>query len=315
MDIFEQAFRLLPDTVIITDAYWYILDYNRAEPFEKLKKGTNLARYMPNCRDLPNDRFVYGGKVFQRSTTPVFEKDLRVGYAVYLVDITDREALIEQQSRKSAELEAMTQAQARANAELEAYVRQAEALSVYEEQLRIARAIHDDAGHAVTALNTISQMCLQIGSGDPAQYDRLIGEGLTLCEKATRAQAAPRRASLRETLEALRDGSPFPIELAIEGEEPAFAGALRETVEKVCQEAYHNTLAHSMADKLFIEARMAPDALSLRIRDNGSFRGALEKGFGLTMMEESIRASGGEVRFEAREGEGFGISAEWRAAQ
>ena len=34
MDVFEQAFRLLPDTVIITDVYWYILDFNHTAPFE-----------------------------------------------------------------------------------------------------------------------------------------------------------------------------------------------------------------------------------------------------------------------------------------
>ena len=42
MEQLEQAFRLLPDTVIITDIYWYILDFNRPGPFEGLKKGKNL---------------------------------------------------------------------------------------------------------------------------------------------------------------------------------------------------------------------------------------------------------------------------------
>ena len=315
MDVYEQAFRLLPDTVIITDVYWYILDFNHAIPFDTIKKGWNLTRVMPDCKALPNDRLRHGGKVYQRSITPVYAQSLHVGYTVYLADITDRENLIEQQRRKSEELEALTQRLAKANAELEEYVRQAEALSDYEEQRRIARSIHDDVGHTVTALNTISGMCLQIGQSDEKRYEELIEEGIVLCENAMKAPEKRRFASLREMLETFRDESPFPIELVIDGDEPAIAAMLYEVIDRVCREAYHNTLSHSMADKLTVEVYMTPEALRLHITDNGCFRGTLEKGFGLTTMEENVRASGGTLAFEAEKGMGFGIAAEWRLAQ
>ena len=315
MDVYEQAFRLLPDTVIITDVYWYILDFNHTDPFDDLKKGWSLTRVMPDCGDLPNDRLRRDGKVFQRSITPVYAQSLHVGYTVYLVDITDRENLIEQQRHKSVELEALTQRLAEANAELEEYVRQAEALSDYEEQRRIARAIHDDAGHAITALNTLSQMCLQLGHSDPERYEELVDEGISLCGNALKAREKCQCASLREMLEIFRDESPFPAELVIDGDEPAFAASLYDVIDRACREAYHNTLSHSLADKLTIEVCMAPEVLRLHITDNGCFRGTLEKGFGLTTMEENVRASGGTIAFEAEEGKGFGISAEWRLIQ
>ena len=315
MDVYEQAFRLLPDTVIITDVYWYILDFNHAAPFDTIKKGWSLTRVMPDCKTLPNDRLRCGDKIYQRSITPVYAQNLHVGYTVYLSDITDRENLIEQQRRKSVELEALTQRLAKANAELEAYVRQAEALSDYEEQRRIARAIHDDAGHTVTALNTISGMCLQIGQSDAKRYEELIDEGLALCGNALKEREKRRYASLREMLETLRDESPFPIELVIEGDEPAFAAPLYGVIGRVCREAYHNTLSHSLADRLTIEMHMSPEVLRLHITDKGCFRGTLEKGFGLTTMEENVRTSGGTLAFEAKAGRGFGIAAEWRPAQ
>ena len=315
MDVYEQAFRLLPDTVIITDVYWYILDFNHTTPFNCIKKGWSLTRVMPDCRALPSDRLRRGGRVYQRSVTPVYAQNLHVGYTVYLADITDREDLIEQQRRKSEELEALTQRLAKANAELEAYVRQAEALSDYEEQRRIARTIHDDAGHAITALNTISGMCLQIGQSDAERYEELIDEGIALCENALKAREKRRYASLREMLEIFRNESPFPIELLIDGDEPAFAASLYEVIDRVCREAYHNTLSHSLADKLTIEVYLTPEALRLHIADNGCFRGTLEKGFGLTTMEENVHASGGTLAFEAEAGRGFGIAAEWRPAQ
>lgn len=315
MDVFEQAFRLLPDTVIITDVYWYILDFNHVAPFDGIKRGRSLTRVMPDCRALPSDRLRRGGRVYQRSVTPVYAQNLHVGYTVYLADITDREDLIEQQRRKSEELEALTQRLAKANAELEEYVRQAEALSDYEEQRRIARAIHDDAGHAITALNTISQMCLQLGRSDAERYEELIDEGIGLCENALKAREKRRYASLRELLEAFRDESPFPIELVIEGDEPAFAAPLYEVIDRVCREAYHNTLSHSLADRMTIEMHMSPEVLRLHITDNGCFRGTLEKGFGLTTMEENVHASGGTLAFEAEAGRGFGVAVEWRPAQ
>ena len=253
--------------------------------------------------------------LYQRSVTPVYAQNLHVGYTVYLADITDRESLIEQQRRKSEELEALTQRLAKANAELEEYVRQAEALSDYEEQRRIARTIHDDAGHAITALNTLSQMCLQLGRSDAKRYEELIDEGIGLYKDAMKSREKRRYTSLRELLESFRDESPFPIELVIEGDEPAFAAPLHDVIDRVCREAYHNALSHSLADKLTIEVYMTPEVLRLHITDNGCFRGTLEKGFGLTTMEENVCASGGTLTFEAETGRGFGIAAEWRPVQ
>ena len=312
MDQFEQAFHLLPDTVIITDVYWYILDFNRPGPFEGLKKGKTLSRYMPDCRDMTSGAYPFCGRVFQRGVSPVYTDGVQSGYLVYLVDITEREHLIGQRRRKSAELEALTRKQAQANAALEEYARRAKALTDYGERLRVARAIHDGAGHAITALNTISRMCLQLQASDAERFISLIDEGIAICHRSEKERDERRYATLREMLESFRDESPFPVDLVIAGEEPPFAAGLCDVILSVCKEAYHNTLSHSLADRLTIEARMAEDRLTLRIEDNGRFHGVLEKGFGLKTMEEKVRASGGTVRFEAEEGKGFAVAAEWR---
>lgn len=312
MDRLDMAFRLLPDTVIITDVYWYVLDFNHKAPFERLKKGRSLLNFMPDCREMPVGRYPCEGRVFHRTTTPVYEGGELMGYVVYLADVTEKERLTEARRQKSAELESLTRRQAQANAELEEYIRQVEALKDEEEQLRVARAIHDDAGHAVTVLNTISRMCLQLQDEDPEQYGRLIDDGLSLCRQVSKKKNGRHCDSLAEMLEAFREDSPFPIELILRGEEPPFAAPLYDVILKVCREAYHNTLDHSLADRLTIEVCMSPELLTLRIADNGKFHGTLEKGFGLTAMEENVRASGGRLRFEAEEGRGFGILAEWR---
>lgn len=313
MDNLQQVFLSLPDTVIITDVYWYILDFNHKAPFSNLQKGINLERYMPDCTNALDDEYSFGGNVYQRKVTAIYERDAHVGYTVCLSDITEKKKLIEQRRVKSTELEKLTNMQKQANSELEEYAHQAEALSAYAEQLRIARSIHDDAGHAITALHTISQMCIRLKNSDPAQYSDLLDEGIAICEKAAKGKAVRQFASLRELLEAFREEHQFPIEISIFGEEPGFIKPLYEVIHNVCKEAYYNTLSHSLADKLMIEAYMEPMGLMLRLYDNGRFRGAFEKGFGLVTMEENIQASGGSVTFRAVESEGFAIAAEWRA--
>lgn len=315
MELFERAFRLLPDTVIITDLYWYILDYNHAEAIKELRKGVNLTRIIRDCKDTAKGKFRYNEIIFQRTTTPVYDKEIHVGYVVYLANITERETLIQQRLQKNAELEALIREQARANAELEDYLHQAEALVGYEEQLRIARSIHDDAGHAITELNTISQMCLQLRETDPEHYRQLISQGIELCKRSMKEEKSDQFTSLREMLEQFRDGCEIPVDLLIAGEEPAFAGRLYSVIGTICKEAYHNTLSHSLADRMKIELHMAPEQLMLRIEDNGKFHGRLEKGFGLTTMEENVKASGGTITFCAEEDRGFGIQAEWRNEQ
>lgn len=312
MDRLKQAYLSLPDTVIITDVYWYVLDFNRKTPFDKLKKGVRLTRYMSDCSGVIDDEYLFDGKVYQRKVAPVYEHNAHVGYTVYLADISEKKDLIEQRREKSAELKELTQRQAQANAELEEYAHQVKALSEYEEQLRIARSIHDDSGHAITALHTISQMCLQLRGHDWEQYNSLLDEGIAICKKASEGKSMRQYSSLRELLEEFRDESPFPIEVTVYGEEPSFILPLYEFIHNVCKEAYHNTLSHSLADKLMIEADMRPSGLTLKIIDNGRFHGVFEKGFGLTTMEENIRASGGSLTFETVEGRGFGIIAEWR---
>ena len=312
METLERAFRLLPDTAIITDVYWYVLDFNRAFPFEGLRRGARLTRFMPDCAGFPEDDWALDGRVFRRAVSRVWENGACVGHVAYLADITEEERLVRQRRRRREELERMTREQAEANARLEAYARQVEALMGHEEQLRIARAIHDGAGHAITALNTLSRMCLQLKDADPAQYERRLEEGIDLCRRAAKGQSLCHYDSLTRMLEAFRDTSPFPIDLQISGEETPSVNALCDVVYKACKEAYHNALSHSLGDRLTMQVRMGEAALEIHIFDNGCFRGPFEKGFGLTAMEENVRASGGSVTFEAREGEGFGLRAEWR---
>lgn len=328
MNEIKQAFLALPDTVIITDMNFYVFGFNRTDPFSGLRRGMKITHYMPDCTGETEDETTFEGRVYRRSVARVFEGGAPQGYVVQMADITEWIHLLEENRRKSEELARLTDRQALANAELEAYVSQAETLQAHAEQLRIAQSIHDDSGHAITALHTISQMCLQLCGDDGwtwrrnrrnpsspvrARYLDLVDRGISICRKVSRTVSNADPATLREFLEDMRAESPFKVEVEIAGVEPSFALRVREAVSQACKEAYHNTLSHSLADTLRITALMGEDLLRIEIRDDGCFHGAFEKGFGLQTMEENVRRTGGTVRFETEADRGFGVVLEWTA--
>ncbi|MBO7336338.1 MAG: hypothetical protein J6U42_05310, partial [Lachnospiraceae bacterium] len=177
---------------------------------------------------------------------------------------------------------------------------------------RIARSIHDDSGHAVTEIHTICRMCLELLDKDIQAYRELINEGIKICKKASSGGGDEDFSSLEELLDVFVKRSSFPVNVKLCGAEPLFMRERYETVNRILKECYHNTLEHSLADSMDIVARGDDGSFLLTVRDNGSFRGPFEKGFGLMAMEDYVRASGGEIRFLSEEGKGFGVEVSWR---
>lgn len=311
MEDMRMLFERLPDTAIITDAYGYILDFNRELEGLELKKGNQLKTIMPGYENVCEDEYTLGANTFRRKVTPIRRNNNIVGYTVLFADITDAKRLYEQRRELIAKQTELIDETKKVNARLEKYALQAKELSDYEEQLQLARRIHDDSGHAITAIHTICQMCLTLTDEDKQTFDQLIKEGIEICDRAGRENTGTKCASIEELLEVIRRECRFPIKVKIQGQEPEFATEHYELIDRICREAYHNTIDHSLADMLFIDVSMDARNLVLTIEDNGSFRGEFEKGFGLSMMEENVRKSGGEVEFFARSGCGFRIVAKW----
>lgn len=308
----DFLFRSIPDAVFITDSYGYILDHNRREPFDLVKKGAKLRSVIPDCFEGETGVFRFAGRAFRRQTSPILRENTVAGYTVMLADVTAEARITGERREKSRELTQLVESLQKSNAELESYAVRVKELTDYAEQLRIAQVIHDDAGHAITELYTISQMCLKLMDTDPERYRELIREGLEICRKAKNAGEAHEYGSLRELLSDFARMSRIPVEVRIDGEEPPFLKDKYPLIERILKEAYHNTLDHSLADRIEIDAQLSEDGAALAISDSGSFHGEFEKGFGLSTMEDNVALSGGSVTFTAQEGRGFGIKVKWR---
>ncbi len=147
-------------------------------------------------------------------------------------------------------------------------------------------------------------------------------------------QEAGREATreLRATLEALRDDDKTPprgldhvaelverarttgldATLTIEGQRHDVPAAVDRTVYRIVQESLTNIARHAAAATASVRIDYGPDALAIRIDDDGKATPdtAPVPGVGLLGMRERVTALGGRLRAAPRGEGGFTVQAE-----
>jgi signal transduction histidine kinase len=169
------------------------------------------------------------------------------------------------------------------------------------ERLRVARELHDVAGHKLTAMS----LNLHALAADPAFAAR---SELAI----SRQMASELLADIRNVVHALRDAhgldlatalhalaAPLPRpRLALEIDEDVRVDdpVLAETVLRLVQEALTNSARHGDATQVHVALRDSRNALVVEIEDDGRVRGALREGNGLSGMRERVEERGGRLR-------------------
>jgi len=170
------------------------------------------------------------------------------------------------------------------------------------ERLRVARELHDVAGHKLTALT----LNLRALAQEPAFAQRhevvlaqqLSSELLGDIRGVVDALRRERGLDLATALRALAAPMPKPVlQLRMAGDVRVDDPALAETILRIVQEALTNAARHAGANTLHVSLTRNADALQLTIDDDGRVRGTLQPGNGLTGMRERIEACGGAVHF------------------
>ncbi|MEU6105891.1 sensor histidine kinase [Streptomyces flaveolus] len=193
-----------------------------------------------------------------------------------------------------------------------------------EERLRIARELHDSLTHQISVIKVQSEVAVHV--------TRRRGEQVP--EALLAIQEAGREASreLRATLEALRDDVTTPphglddipglvkrfqetgleTKLTIEGHPHAVPAAVSRTAYRIVQESLTNVARHAAATTASVLIDYRPDALTIRVDDNG--RATLDlaptPGLGLLGMRERVMALGGRLRTGPRSAGGFTVQAD-----
>ncbi|MFB6780720.1 sensor histidine kinase [Streptomyces sp. NPDC056352] len=193
-----------------------------------------------------------------------------------------------------------------------------------EERLRIARELHDSLTHQISVIKVQAEVAVHVARR----------RGDEVPEALLAIQEAGREASreLRATLQALRDDDTTPprgldhvpelvqrartfgldTTLTIEGQQHDVPAAVDRTVYRIVQESLTNIARHADATTASVQIDCRPDALAIRIDDDGKATAdtAPVPGVGLLGMRERVTALGGRLRAEPRGEGGFTVQAE-----
>jgi signal transduction histidine kinase len=198
-----------------------------------------------------------------------------------------------------------------------------------DERLRIARELHDSLTHQISIIKVQAEVAVHVA--------RRRGEQVP--EALLAIQEAGREASreLRATLQALRDDDTTPprgldhikelverartlgldATLTIEGQQCDVPAAVDRTAYRIVQESLTNIARHADANAASVRIDCRPDALAIRVDDDGKATPgtAPVPGVGLLGMRERVTALGGRLRAAPRDEGGFTVQAELPVGQ
>jgi len=307
----------------VNDAYCRLIGYSRDEllkmgipDVEAVEKPGDTARRIQKIMKVGGDRFetrhrCKDGRIIDIEVSTTCTKAGGVRLFAFLRDITERKAAEQELVHSREQLRALA---ARFHSERE------------QVRKRIAREIHDDVGHALTALKL-----------DVAWLDRRLSEEQG---KVRDVQALTQRLdsmgelvdatieSMRRVITQLRPGIlDVGLVEAIEWQARDFQSrtgikcsilACPEAVKldeevatsvfRIFQEILDNVARHAQATEVLVSLEERADALVLTVRDNG--RGIREDemsradSFGLMGIRERALAFGGEVSITGSPGQG-----------
>jgi signal transduction histidine kinase len=195
-----------------------------------------------------------------------------------------------------------------------------------DEQLRIARELHDVVAHNLSLINVQAGTALHLIHERPELAESALGAIKAASKDALdelRAlvdvlRAGPERAPLRPTptladvdeLVERSRAAGIPVELRVHGTRRPLPRPVETAAYRVAQEALTNVARHAAAARTVVDLDYGIDVLVVQVRDDGP--GANGSGFtgkGIVGMRERVVALGGELEVGASAGHGFRVRA------
>jgi signal transduction histidine kinase len=205
-------------------------------------------------------------------------------------------------------------------------------LAVALERSRIARELHDVVAHSVsvvvvqaTAAERLVEMdpagareamhaVASVGRDALAEMRRLL-DVLREDDLASGRVPQPGIEELRALARRMEDAG-LPVELSVQGEERPLPASAALSVYRIVQEALTNTLRHAGPARARVMLRYLPDALEVRVSDNGAgttrTAGSASPdggGHGLIGMRERVALFGGVLEAGPRPEGGYAVLA------
>lgn len=192
-------------------------------------------------------------------------------------------------------------------------------VTALEERQRIAKEIHDTAGHSITTVIMQTEAAKRILEDAPDEAkNKIIAANLQakhaleeLRDSVHLLSGLAENRTLKDALIGIihesTDGTGITIRSEIENAE--VSEAKYRFLCNTLKEGISNGLRHGGATAFWFELKTEGEKIRFLLSDNGKGvpTGDWKPGFGLTAMQDRARSLGGEVAFDSEDGEGFEI--------
>lgn len=210
----------------------------------------------------------------------------------------------------------------KSNRELEkAYAAVAE-VTALEERQRIAKEIHDTAGHSLTTVIMQTEAAKRIIDVNPAEAKtKLIAANLQAKNTLDRLRESVHvlsgevgsvtlKTALENIINESTDGTGIKIRAKIQDIE--VSQAKQRFLCNTLKEGISNGLRHGNATAFWFELKTQDGKIRFHLSDNGTGLETehFESGFGLTTMRDRVRKLGGEMYIISEPDEGFELNLE-----
>lgn len=219
----------------------------------------------------------------------------------------------EELNKKNIELEYMID-------KLREHTKVVEELAAEKERNRMSRDLHDTLGYAMTLITTQLEVCSRTCLEDPKKALEII-EVVSYTAKAGLKELrrsikgfGPKDLEKNSIINSLRklviEYSYFGIEIDFDfdGESSKCLSYYNEIIYRICQEAITNAVRHGKAKKVSISLVIEEDYISLFIIDDGIGCSQINKGMGLTGMEQRVASVNGKIFYGSSGDGGFNLN-------
>lgn len=204
---------------------------------------------------------------------------------------------------------------------LEQYSDTVEELTVLRERNRISREIHDTVGHTLSTLIIQLQALSFVVKSNPEKAEEMLGNMLSYTknglEDVRRAvkELSPKEFdshsgifAIQELVHNFEKNSGVKIHFWTSKNQFEMTADQSFTCYRIIQEAMNNSIKHGNASLIEININFSDNEIYMHIRDNGTGGENISKGFGLTHMEQRVKALGGRAGFTSEKDKGFELN-------
>lgn len=203
-------------------------------------------------------------------------------------------------------------------AQLKEVYEQLSQTAVFEERNRIAKDIHDNAGHSITTVIMQTEAAKLLVDTNPEEAkNRIVSANIQaknaleqMRESVHLLAGRDKPRTLKEEIEEIiaqtMDGT--ELKMRYDLEDIAVDNGKFRFICNSIKECIANGIRHGKATAFYVEMKKSLSGMTVLISDNGcGFDGPVTEGFGLRGIREKAEKLGGKCSISSEEGEGFEV--------